>query len=153
MTRSDRLDVVQQVASRGEREAATQLAAAERAVVEAEQKLAALERYRGEYEGQLAAKGAAGADVSGVRDFQAFLARLGEALIAQRQVIAQANAARDQLLGAWRQAAQKAKVVETLAEKWQDEARRDEDRRTQKESDELSQRMSSGMSEKSRGRP
>jgi flagellar export protein FliJ len=48
------------------------------------------------------------------------------------------------MLGAWRQAAQKAKVVETLAERWQDEARRDEDRRTQRESDELAQRPNAG---------
>jgi flagellar FliJ protein len=142
--RVEQLDVVQQVATRNERERAESLAAAERSAVEAEQKLVALERYRNEYETQLATKGAAGTDISGVREFQAFLARLGDALIAQRQVLAQARAARDEMLGAWRQAAQKAKVVETLAERWQDEARRDDDRRTQRESDELAQRPNVG---------
>lgn len=142
MTRSDRLDVVQQVTSRTERERAERLAEAERHAVEAEQKLAALEKYRGEYEDQLAARGAAGADIGGVRDFQAFLARLGEALIAQRQVLADARAAREEMRSAWREAAQRAQVVQTLAERWQDEARRDEDRRDQRESDELAQRAS-----------
>lgn len=142
--RVEQLDVVQQVATRNERERAERLAAAERDAIEAEQKLVALERYRNEYETQLATKGAAGTDISGVREFQAFLARLGDALVAQRQVLAQARAARDEMLGAWRQAAQKAKVVETLAERWQDEARRDEDRRTQRESDELAQRPNAG---------
>jgi flagellar FliJ protein len=142
--RVEQLDVVQQVATRNERERAESLAAAERSAVEAEQKLVALERYRTEYETQLATKGAAGTDISGVREFQAFLARLGDALVAQRQVLAQARAARDEMLGAWCQAAQKAKVVETLAERWQDEARRDEDRRTQRESDELAQRPNVG---------
>jgi flagellar FliJ protein len=142
--RVEQLDVVQQVATRNERERAECLATAERNAIEAEQKLAALERYRNEYETQLATKGAAGTDISGVREFQAFLARLGEALVAQRQVLAQARAARDEMLGAWRQAAQKAKVVETLAERWQDEARRDDDRRTQRESDELAQRPNVG---------
>jgi flagellar FliJ protein len=144
MKRVERLDVVQQVATRNERERAERLAEAERNAIEAEQKLVALERYRNEYETQLATKGAAGTDISGVREFQAFLARLGDALVAQRQVLAQARAARDEMLGAWRQAAQKAKVVETLAERWQGEARRDEDRRTQRESDELSQRSNVG---------
>jgi flagellar FliJ protein len=142
--RVERLDVVQQVTSRNERERAERLAEAERNAIEAEQKLVALERYRNEYETQLAAKGAAGTEISGVREFQAFLARLGDALVAQRQVLAQARATRDEVLSAWRQAAQKAKVVETLAERWQDEARRDEDRRDQRESDELAQRPNVG---------
>lgn len=140
MSRSDRLDLVQQVASRTERERAEQLAEAERKAIEAEQKLVALERYRNEYEQELAARGAAGVDISGVREFHAFLARLGEALVAQRQVLAGARAARDELLNSWREAAQRAQVVQTLADRWQDEARRDEDRRAQRESDELAQR-------------
>lgn len=140
MTRIDRLDVVQQVAARTERERAERLGEAERAAIEAEQKLVALERYRNEYEGQLAERGAAGVDVSGVREFQAFLARLGEALVSQRELLKAARQSRDLLLNSWREAAQRAKVVHTLAERWQDEARRDEDRRTQRESDELAQR-------------
>jgi flagellar protein FliJ len=140
MSRVDRLDLVQQVADRNERERAERLAEAERNAIEAEQKLVALERYRNEYEEQLAARGAAGVDISGVREFQAFLARLGEALVAQRQVLGAARATRDTLLSSWREAAQRAQVVQTLADRWQTEARRDEDRRDQRESDELAQR-------------
>jgi flagellar FliJ protein len=140
VTRIDRLDVVQQVADRAERERAERLAEAERNAIEAEQKLVALERYRNEYEEQLAARGATGVDISGVREFQAFLARLGEALVAQRQVLTAARANRDALLNSWREAAQRAQVVQTLTERWQVEARRDEDRRDQRESDELAQR-------------
>ena len=140
MTRVDRLDIVQQVADRAERERAERLAEAERNAIEAEQKLAALERYRSEYEEQLAARGAGGVDISGVREFQAFLARLGEALVAQRQVLGAARATRDTLLNSWREAAQRAHVVQTLADRWQTEAQRDEDRRDQRESDELAQR-------------
>jgi flagellar FliJ protein len=140
VTRGDRLDVVHQVTSRTERERAERLAEAERHAIDAEQKLAALERYRNEYEEQLATRGAAGVDISGVREFQAFLARLGEALVAQRQVLADARAAREEMLSSWREAAQRAQVVQTLQDRWQDEARRDEDRRVQRESDELAQR-------------
>jgi flagellar FliJ protein len=140
MSRADQMDLVQQVATRTERERAERLAEAERNAIEAEQKLVALERYRNEYEEQLAHRGAGGVDISGVREFQAFLARLGEALVAQRQVLATARATRDQLLNSWREAAQRAQVVQTLADRWQTEARRDEDRRDQRESDELAQR-------------
>jgi flagellar protein FliJ len=140
MSRVDRLDIVQQVADRNERERAERLAEAERNAIEAEQKLVALERYRSEYEEQLASRGAVGVDISGVREFQAFLARLGEALVAQRQVLGAARATRDQMLNSWREAAQRAQVVQTLADRWQTEARRDEDRRDQRESDELAQR-------------
>ncbi|MEJ0087858.1 MAG: flagellar export protein FliJ [Pseudomonadota bacterium] len=140
MSRTDQLDLVQQVATRTERERAEKLAEAERGAIEAEQKLVALERYRNEYEEQLAMRGAGGVDISGVREFQAFLARLGEALVAQRQVLGAARATRDQLLNSWREAAQRAQVVQTLADRWQTEARREEDRRDQRESDELAQR-------------
>jgi len=140
MSRADQLDLVQQVATRTERERAERLAEAERNAIEAEQKLVALERYRNEYEEQLAQRGAGGVDISGVREFQAFLARLGEALAAQRQVLAATRAARDQMLDSWREAAQRAQVVQTLADRWQTEVRREEDRRDQRENDELAQR-------------
>jgi flagellar protein FliJ len=140
MSRGEQLDLVQQVATRNERDLASRLAEAERDAIEAEQKLVALERYRNEYEEQLAQRGAGGVDISGVREFQAFLARLGEALVAQRQVLGAARAVRDQQLNSWREAAQRAQVVQTLADRWQTEARREEDRRDQRESDELAQR-------------
>jgi flagellar protein FliJ len=140
VSRGEKLDLVQQVATRTERERAERLAEAERNAIEAEQKLVALERYRNEYEEQLAQRGAGGVDISGVREFQAFLARLGEALVAQRQVLTATRATRDQLLNSWREAAQRAQVVQTLAERWQTEARREEDRRDQRENDELAQR-------------
>jgi flagellar FliJ protein len=148
VSRGEQLDLVQQVATRNERDLASRLAEAERDAIEAEQKLVALERYRNEYEEQLAQRGAGGVDISGVREFQAFLARLGEALVAQRQVLAAARAARDQQLNSWREAAQRAQVVQTLADRWQTEERRAEDRRDQRESDELAQRGAAHKAER-----
>jgi flagellar FliJ protein len=148
VSREGQLDLVQQVATRNERDLASRLAEAERDAIEAEQKLVALERYRNEYEEQLAQRGAGGVDISGVREFQAFLARLGEALVAQRQVLTTARAARDQQLNAWREAAQRAQVVQTLADRWQNEARREEDRRDQRESDEQAQRGAAHKAER-----
>jgi len=138
MTRSERLDVVQQVSARNEREHAERVAAAQRHLKEMEDKHAALEKYRGEYEAGFAARSRAGFDAVGVRDFQAFLAKLGEALVAQAEVVGQARAALDAVRAQWREAAQRVHVVDSLAERWQSEELRAANRRDQNESDELS---------------
>jgi flagellar FliJ protein len=138
MTRSERLDVVQQVTTRTEREHAERVAAAQRHLKEMEDKHAALEKYRGEYEAGFAARSRAGFDAIGVRDFQAFLARLGEALVAQAEVVNQARAGLDAVRAQWREAAQRAHVVDSLAERWQSEETRAANRRDQNETDELS---------------
>jgi flagellar protein FliJ len=142
MKRSERLDVVQQAAARTERERAERVAAAERHLAEMQQKLAALEKYRNEYESGFATKAGAGVDVVGMRDFQTFLAKLGEALVQQREFVALARNAVEAERSNWREAAQRQHVVETLAERWQGEETRAENRRDQQESDELSQQRS-----------
>jgi flagellar FliJ protein len=141
MKRSERLDVVQQVASRTERERAERVGAAERHLAEMQQKLAALEKYRGEYEAAFAARAGGGVDVIGMRDYQTFLARLGEALVQQREIVALAGKALEAERSHWREAAQRQHVVETLAERWQGEETRAANRRDQNESDELSRQL------------
>jgi flagellar FliJ protein len=141
MKRSERLDVVQQVAARTERERAERVGAAERHLVEMQQKLAALEKYRSEYEAGFAAKTSAGFGAVAVRDFQTFLARLGEALNQQRELVAGARKALDVERNHWREAAQRTHVVETLVGKWQGEETRAADRRDQNMSDELAMQM------------
>jgi flagellar FliJ protein len=73
-----------------------------------------------------------------MRDFQTFLAKLGEALSQQRELVVLAQQALEAERNHWREAAQRAHVVETLAERWQTEESRAESRRDQIESDELS---------------
>jgi len=141
MTRSERLDVVKQATAHTEREHAERVAAAERHVVEMEEKLAALERYRKEYEDGFAARAGAGFGVTAMRDFQAFLARLGDALEQQRQIVEQARAAHQAAIVVWREAAKRAHVVDTLSERWQVEEAREEGRRDQRDNDELSQQI------------
>ena len=141
MTRSERLGVVQNATAHTEREHAERVALAERHVVEMEQKLAALENYRKEYEDGFSARAGAGLGVAAIRDFQAFLARLGEALEQQRQSVETARAAHQAAIALWREAAKRAHVVDTLAERWQAEESREEGRRDQRDSDELSQQQ------------
>jgi flagellar FliJ protein len=137
--RSESLEVVQQVTARNEREHAERVGAAERHLTQMRDKLAALERYRGEYEAGFKSRANAGVDVVGMRDFQAFLARLGEALVQQRELVAMAQGALDTERSQWREAAQRAHVVDTLQERWQSEEARVANRRDQQETDELSQ--------------
>jgi flagellar FliJ protein len=141
VTRSERMGVVQQATAHSEREQAERVALAERHVVEMEEKLSALEKYRKEYEESFAARAGAGLGVAAGRDFQAFLARLGEALEQQRQAVEQARAAHQSAIIIWREAAKRAHVVDTLTERWQVEESREEGRRDQRDSDELSQQQ------------
>jgi flagellar FliJ protein len=141
MKRSERLDIVQQVAARTERDRAERVALAEKHLVEMQQKLTALEKYRGEYEAGFAARAGAGFGAAQVRDFQTFLARLGEALGQQRDLVAAARTALDAEKNQWREAAQRQHVVETLAERWQGEETRAADRRDQAMSDELAMQL------------
>jgi len=141
MTRSERLGVVQNATAHTEREHAERVAKAERHVVEMEEKLTALERYRKEYEEAFAARAGAGVGVTAMRDFQAFMGRLGEALEQQRKAVEQARAVHEAVILVWREAAKRAHVVDTLAERWQVEESREESRRDQRDSDELSQQQ------------
>ncbi|MDF3019869.1 MAG: flagellar FliJ protein [Steroidobacteraceae bacterium] len=106
-----------------------------------QQKLAALEKYRSEYEAGFATKAGAGLGAVGVRDFQTFLARLGEALGQQRELVASARRALDAERDNWREAAQRTHVVETLVGKWQGEEMRAANRRDQNISDELAMQL------------
>jgi flagellar FliJ protein len=141
MKRSERLDIVQQAAARTERDRAERVAQAEKHLVEMQQKLAALEKYRGEYEAGFAVRAGAGFGAIEVRDFQTFLARLGEALSQQRELVAAARMALDAERNQWREAAQRQHVVETLAERWQGEETRAADRRDQQMSDDLAMQL------------
>ena len=141
MKRSARLDIVQQAAARTEKERAERVALAEKHLAEMQQKLAALEKYRSEYEAGFATRAGAGLGAVGVRDFQTFLARLGEALNQQRDLVAAARRALDAERDNWREAAQRTHVVETLVEKWQGEETRAANRRDQNMSDELAMQL------------
>ena len=65
--RSERLDVVQQVAARAEQERAKRVGDAERHLADMQDKLQALEKYRGEYEAGFAKRSGSGVDVVGMR--------------------------------------------------------------------------------------
>jgi len=141
MKRSERLEMVKKVVDDFERRKAEALAACERRVKESEKKLAELEDYRDGYVRDFAARAQAGMSGAAARDFQAFLARLDEALHQQNQNVIGTRAQRDAERQNWQDAAQRAEAIGTTVKRWQGEERYALERREQHESDERSQRI------------
>ena len=140
MSRAKRLQPVQKVVDAAERRRAEQLASVEHRLAQSEQKLAELEKYRDDYRRAYEARVSSGMSSQSVRDYQVFLARLGEAIRLQTLAVAAVRAECDQERQRWRDAAVRAKAIEHVRNAWQSEDRRDADRREQRDSDERAQR-------------
>ncbi len=134
--RSRRLQPVVHAVGHDERECATRLAAAERRALEAARRLEELKAYQADYASGLGARVAAGMSATDLRDYRAFLVRLGEALRAQGRLAAQAQAEQEAARQAWRLAAQRVKSIDQVVVRWQAEERAHVERREQSEIDE-----------------
>jgi flagellar protein FliJ len=141
MKRIERLEMVKKAVDKFERRKAEALAVCERRVTESEKKLSELEAYRASYVCDFAARAQAGINGAAARDFQAFLARLDEALHQQSQAVIGTRAQRDAERQNWQDAAQRAEAIGTAVKRWQGEERYALERREQDESDERSQRI------------
>lgn len=140
MTRSERMAPVQQVFKAGERDRARELGDAQRRLADAEQRLQELRAYQGDYLGAFRKRASDGTSIRALRDFQAFLARLDEALRQQEQIVA---TAREQAAGSrqnWQGAARQVKAMDSVVGRWQVAEARAGERREQKETDERAQR-------------
>jgi flagellar protein FliJ len=140
MTRAKRLQPVQQLVEEQQRKLAQSLAAIEKRLTDAQFKLGELERYRQEYETQFSLRAQSGIGVLDLRDYQAFLARLSEAVRQQQALVQRARVDRDLERTRWREAATRAKALDHVVERWRNEERVLLDRREQRESDERAQR-------------
>jgi flagellar FliJ protein len=140
VTRAKRMKPVQNLYDDTERRLAVALATVEKKVADAETKLRELERYRGDYENQFKQRAGRGIGATELRDYQAFLARLSDAIRQQQAVVKRAQSERDAERQSWEEAAKRAKALGHVVEQWQTEERRASDRREQRESDERSQR-------------
>lgn len=139
--RSQRLQPVARAVEHDERECATRLAESERRVLEAEKRREELEAYQADYATGLTGRVAAGMSATDLRDYRAFLARLGEALRAQGRLVAQARAEQEAAREAWQGAARRAKSIDQVIGRWQAEERVVVERREQIETDERALQM------------
>jgi len=140
MKRAQRLEMVQNVVHDQERRRAEQLAASQHRVTESEAKLAELETYHHSYVRGFAMRAGSGMDGAMARDYQAFLARLEEAIRQQTQIVIRTRAQRDSEMQIWQGAAQRAQAVGHMVKRFQSEEARALDRQEQGESDERSMR-------------
>jgi flagellar FliJ protein len=142
MKRFERLRMVERAIDDIERRRAEQLAASERHLSACTAKLAELEAYHGAYTRQFNERAEAGMGGAGLRDYQAFLARLAEAVRQQSTIVTRARTERDAERLSWQNAAQRAEAVGRLVSRWKNEEQRLGNLSEQRESDERAQRRS-----------
>jgi flagellar protein FliJ len=133
MTRSKRMEPIKQLAGDRQRDAATQMELARRALDDEELKLTQLRAYRADYAAQVAKSAAP--DVARLQNFHAFLGRLSDAIAQQERAVADALAALERATDAWRERRIEAASIGRAVDKIATGERRVEDRRLQRESD------------------
>lgn len=141
MKRSKRLESVGELADEAERELAVSVAGAQGRLADAERRRAELRRYLGEYQAMFEQRARAGIGVMGMRDYQAFIARLGEAVRQQEGMITQLKGECEHERERWLVAAARKSIVGKVIAKARSEDKKIEDRMMQKESDEQAQRL------------
>jgi len=142
MKRVERLRMVERAIDDIERRRAETLAASERHLSDCTAKLTELESYYAAYTRQFNERAEAGIGGAGLRDYQAFLARLAEAVRQQTTLVMRARSERDAERLSWQNAAQRAEVVGRLVNRWKNEEQRLGDLSEQRESDDRAQRRS-----------
>lgn len=141
MKRSKRLEPVGEVLNEAERELAIGVAAAQGRLLDAEKRCGDLQRYLNEYQEQFQRRAKVGMGVTGMRDYQAFIARLGEAVRQQQNLIAQLRIDCEQERERWLEAAARKSAIGKVIAKARSEDKKIEDRQMQKEMDERAQRL------------
>ncbi|MGA7538045.1 MAG: flagellar export protein FliJ [Steroidobacteraceae bacterium] len=141
MKKTERIGMVRRAVDDIERRKAEALAACDKDVRAAQTKLEELETYRAAYVQDFARRAESGMNGAGLREYQVFLGRLGEALRHQTQILVQTRLRRDAELENWRTAARRAAAVGNLASHWQAEERVAAEKVEQKEADEHSQQL------------
>lgn len=143
MKRAKRLEPVQHLVADAQRRLAQSVSAFERRVLDGEAKLNELQHYKAEYEQQFSQRAGRGIGATDLRDYQAFLARLADAIKQQQALVIRARAEHQTERLKWQEALKRAKALGHVVDRWQAEERHVSERRDQRESDERAQRKAS----------
>ncbi|MCO3751102.1 flagellar export protein FliJ [Pseudomonas aeruginosa] len=138
--RAARLAPVVDMASKAERDAATQLGRWQQQLLAAQQKLAELERYRNDYQQQWISQGQKGVSGQWLMNYQRFLSQLETAVAQQANSVTWHREAVDKARLNWQERYARLEGLRKLVERYLEEARQAEDKREQKQLDELAQR-------------
>jgi flagellar protein FliJ len=140
MKRVDRLEPVQKIVDDTERRLAEHYASAERLLRSSEQKLQELTGYRDDYTQGFAQRAGGGMGARDLVDYQAFMSRLNEAIKQQSQVVQRTRNECDTQRKRWQEAAQRAKALGHVIDRWTQEETHATERREQRDADERGQR-------------
>ncbi|MBG5097374.1 flagella biosynthesis chaperone FliJ [Pseudomonas aeruginosa] len=138
--RAARLAPVVDMASKAERDAATPLGKCQQQLLAAQQKLAELERYRNDYQQQWISQGQKGVSGQWLMNYQRFLSQLETAVVQQANSVTWHREAVDKARLNWQERYARLEGLRKLVERYLEEARQAEDKREQKQLDELAQR-------------
>ena len=140
MNREQRISTYRRSLETNEKQAAARLHEADAKLQEARQRLEQLERYRQDYTASYDTRAALGISGPALLDFQAFIARLGEAIRQQAALVAKMESERGQVQQRLRNVAVQNRAVGAVVERWRAEDRVIENRLEQKAVDERAQR-------------
>jgi flagellar FliJ protein len=141
MANRSALDTLIELAQRESDEAARRLGTALRHAEETEQKLNMLIGYRSDYAMRLDAAQVAGITPAAYRNFVAFMDKLDNAILGQREVVKHAHHRSGVEKAAWQASERKRLSYRTLNERAAAEALRVENKRDQKQMDEHATRQ------------
>lgn len=136
MKRAQRLNHFRDDLENTEKEQRAKFTAAQARVDDAQARLTELQRYRDEYLQGFGRRAAGGMDAIALRDYHAFVARLGEAIQQQQQIVLRTEHEREFERRRWNEAATRCKAVGSVVERWQAEDRLGLSRAEQRETDE-----------------
>lgn len=141
MKREQRISTYRRTLDAGEREASMRLQEVAARLGEAQIRLEQLERYRNDYIAHFDQRATGGISAPVLLDFQAFLARLGEAIHQQAALVVRIEGERQHAEQRLRDAAVKNRSVGAVVERWRAEDRLVEGRREQLATDEAARQV------------
>ena len=140
MPPSDRFKPIHQLASQKERKAAVELGESIKQRDSAQLRLAELEQYHKEYLERFADAARNGLNSNQIVEYQVFIGKLEDAIVEQRRIVQRVEQDCLQTRQQWQGRYTKAKAMESAIDRMRLAERRQDDRREQAESDDLSQR-------------
>jgi flagellar FliJ protein len=144
MSSKQRLKLVQRVTDDKERQHAKRLAQSCSRVEQCATKLKELQGYHAGYLREFGQRAAAGIAGGGIREFQAFLAKLAEAVRQQEELLRKARSESESERIGWQGAAQRSQIMDKVVERHSATESKAREQRDQRESDDRGQRNANG---------
>jgi flagellar protein FliJ len=144
MSSPQRLKLVQRVTDEKKRQHAKRLAQSCTRVEQCLAKLKELQGYHAGYVREFGQRAAAGIGGAGIREFQAFLAKLAEAVRQQEELLRKSQSESESERTSWQRAAQRSQIMDKVVERHSASESKARDQRDQRESDERGQRKANG---------